>query len=122
MKQKHAFLILSIACIPAILHAANLYINLINFPSFGDDFQYLQLVEYVQHHSIYENVNAIFQPHNQIHRIAYGRLMMLISYCFWGFIDSVACTMIWLVYRDNKKGDLHAGTDATAITAHFFVD
>jgi hypothetical protein len=87
MKQKHAFLILSIACIPAILHAANLYINLINFPSFGDDFQYLQLVEYVQHHSIYENVNAIFQPHNQIHRIAYGRLMMLISYCFWGFID-----------------------------------
>jgi len=87
MKQKHAFLILFIACIPAILHAANLYIYLINFPSFGDDFQYLQLVEYVQHHSIYENVNAIFQPHNQIHRIAYGRLMMLISYCFWGFID-----------------------------------
>jgi len=87
MKQKHAFLILSMACIPAILHAANLYINLINFPSFGDDFQYLQLVEYVQHHSIYENVNAIFHPHNQIHRIAYGRLMMLISYCFLGFID-----------------------------------
>jgi len=87
MKQKHAFLILFIACIPAILHAANLYIYLINFPSFGDDFQYLQLVEYVQHHSIYENVNAIFQPHNQIHRIAYGRLIILISYCFWGFID-----------------------------------
>jgi hypothetical protein len=87
MKQKHAFLILFIACIPAILHAANLYIYLINFPSFGDDFQYLQLVEYVQHHSIYENVNALFQPHNQIHRIAYGRLMMLISYSFLGFID-----------------------------------
>jgi hypothetical protein len=87
MKQKHAFLILFIACIPAILHASNLYIYLINFPSFGDDFQYLQLVEYVQHHSIYENVNAIFQPHNQIHRIAYGRLIMLISYCFLGFID-----------------------------------
>ena len=87
MKQKHAFLILFIACIPAILHAANLCIYLINFPSFGDDFQYLQLAEYVQHHSIYENVEAIFQPHNQIHRIAYGRLIMLISYCFIGFID-----------------------------------
>jgi hypothetical protein len=87
MKQKHAFLILFIACIPVILHAANLYIYLINFPSFGDDFQYLQLVEYVQHHSIYENANAIFQPHNQIHRIAYGRLILLISYSFLGFID-----------------------------------
>ena len=87
MKQKHVFLILFIACIPAILHATNLYIYLINFPSFGDDFQYLQLVEFIQHHSFFENVEAIFQPHNQIHRVAYGRLIMLISYCFLGFID-----------------------------------
>lgn len=94
MKQKHVFLILFIACIPAILHAANLYIYLINFPSFGDDFQYLQLVEYVQHHSFFENIEAIFQPHNQIHRIAYGRLMMLISYYFLGFIDFKWMTII----------------------------
>jgi len=94
MKQKHAFLILFIACIPAILHAANLYIYLINFPSFGDDFQYLQLVEYVQHHSIYENVNALFQPHNQIHRIAYGRIMMLGSYYIFGFIHFKWMTII----------------------------
>jgi hypothetical protein len=87
MKQKHAFLILFMACIPAILHAANLYIYLINFPSFGDDFQYLQLIEFIQNHSFFENLEAIFQPHNQIHRIAYGRIMMLVSYYFMGFID-----------------------------------
>ena len=87
MKQKHVLWIILLASIPAVLHFAKLTHLLINFPSFGDDFQYLQLVEFIQHHSFFENVEAIFQPHNQIHRIAYGRLMMLISYCFWGFID-----------------------------------
>jgi len=87
MKQKHVLWIILLASIPAVLHFAKLTHLLINFPSFGDDFQYLQLIEFIQHHSFFENVEAIFQPHNQIHRIAYGRLMMLISYCFWGFID-----------------------------------
>ena len=87
MKQKHVLWIILMASIPAILHFAKLTHLLINFPSFGDDFQYLQLIEFIQHHSFYENVEAIFQPHNQIHRIAYGRLIMLISYCFFGFID-----------------------------------
>ena len=87
MKQKHVLWIILMASIPAILHFAKLTHLLINFPSFGDDFQYLQLVEFIQHHSFFENVEAIFQPHNQIHRIAYGRLIMLISYCFMGFID-----------------------------------
>ena len=87
MKQKHVLWIILLASIPAVLHFAKLTHLLINFPSFGDDFQYLQLVELIQHHSFFENLEAIFQPHNQIHRIAYGRLMMLISYCFLGFID-----------------------------------
>jgi hypothetical protein len=87
MKQEHVLWIILIASIPAILHFAKLSHLLINFPSFGDDFQYLQLVEFIQHHSFFENVEAIFQPHNQIHRIAYGRLIMLISYSFLGFID-----------------------------------
>ena len=87
MKQKHVLWIILMASIPAILHFVKLNHLLINFPSFGDDFQYLQLVEFIQHHSFFENVEAIFQPHNQIHRIAYGRLIMLISYCFIGFID-----------------------------------
>lgn len=87
MKQKHVLWIILMASIPAILHFFKLYHLLINFPSFGDDFQYLQFIEFIQHHSFFENVNAIFQPHNQIHRIAYGRLIMLISYCFLGFID-----------------------------------
>ena len=87
MKQKHALWIILIACIPAILHFVKLNHLLVNFPSFGDDFQYLQLVEFIQHHSFFENVEAIFHPHNQIHRIVYGRLIMLISYCFLGFID-----------------------------------
>ncbi len=87
MKQKHVLWIILMASIPAILHFVKLNHLLINFPSFGDDFQYLQLVEFIQHHSFFENVEAIFQPHNQIHRIAYGRLIMLISYSFLGFID-----------------------------------
>lgn len=87
MKQKHVLWIILMACIPATLHFVNLNLLLINFPSFGDDFQYLQLIEFIQNHSFFENVEAIFQPHNQIHRIAYGRLMVLISYFFWGFID-----------------------------------
>ena len=87
MKQKHVLWIILMASIPAILHFAKLNHLLINFPSFGDDFQFLQLIEFIQHHTFFENLEAIFQPHNQIHRIAYGRLMMLISYCFLGFID-----------------------------------
>ena len=87
MKQKHVLWIILMASVPAILHFAKLTHLLINFPSFGDDLQYLQLVEFIQHHSFFENVEAIFQPHNQIHRIAYGRLIMLISYSFLGFID-----------------------------------
>ncbi len=94
MKQKHVLWIILLASIPAVLHFAKLTHLLINFPSFGDDFQYLQLVEFIQHHSFFENAEAIFQPHNQIHRIAYGRLIMLISYCFWGFVDFKWMTII----------------------------
>ena len=94
MKQKHVLWIILMASIPAFLHFAKLTHLLINFPSFGDDFQYLQLVEFIQHHSFFENVEAIFQPHNQIHRIAYGRLMMLISYYFLGLIDFKWMTII----------------------------
>jgi hypothetical protein len=82
------------ASIPAILHFAKLNHLLINFPSFGDDFQFLQLIEFIQHHTFFENLEAIFQPHNQIHRIAYGRLMILVSYYYLGFIDFKLMTIL----------------------------
>lgn len=62
MKQKHVLWIILLASIPAVLHFAKLTHLLINFPSFGDDFQYLQLVEFIQHHSFLKMQRPFSNP------------------------------------------------------------
>lgn len=59
----------------------------LNFPNWGDDYAFLELLDYVQKHSWRENIDYIFHFHNNIHRIAYSRTWILVQYTLLGNLN-----------------------------------
>lgn len=68
-------------------HFYRLQLHTLNFPNWGDDYAFLELLDYVQKHDWKENVNYIFHFHNNIHRIAYSRIWILIQYALLGHLN-----------------------------------
>ncbi|MHA8053974.1 hypothetical protein [Aquirufa sp. OSTEICH-129A] len=68
-------------------HFYRLQIYTLNFPNWGDDYAFLELIHYVKNHSIQENIAYIFHFHNDIHRIAYSRIWVLMQYAVWGQVN-----------------------------------
>ncbi|MHA8060053.1 hypothetical protein PQG22_02115 [Aquirufa beregesia] len=68
-------------------HFYRLHLYALNFPNWGDDYAFLELLDYVHQHSWKENVAYIFHFHNDIHRIAYSRIWILIHYALGGNLN-----------------------------------
>ncbi|RXK48918.1 hypothetical protein ESB04_08175 [Aquirufa rosea] len=84
-KEKLAWLL----ALGAILffHFYRLHLYTLNFPNWGDDYAFLELIDYVKNHNLTENISYIFHFHNQIHRIAYARLWVVIQYAIGGELN-----------------------------------
>lgn len=87
MKATRTKLFLFLACIPVFIHFYLLQQTLINYPQWGDDFLFLELLDYSKTHSITEIFSALFIPHNQIHIIAWAKGVAYFSHLFSGTLN-----------------------------------
>lgn len=74
------FFFLLVLLIPIVCHFVNLSWTIINYPNFGDDFVYIELIEYANQHSFIETFKYIFKLHNQVHLIVASKIFVLVNY------------------------------------------
>jgi len=84
MKATKTKLFLFLACIPVFIHFYLLQQTLINYPQWGDDFLFLELLDYSKTHSVTETFSALFIPHNQIHIIAWAKGIAYLNHLISG--------------------------------------
>lgn len=70
--------------IPIFIHFFLLQKYLINFPFWVDDFTFIQIIKQKNQSSFFEFIPLLFEAHNEIHRIVFGRLLVLLIYFFSG--------------------------------------
>ncbi|WP_395768255.1 hypothetical protein [Aquirufa sp.] len=118
MKATKTKLFLFLACIPVFIHFCLLQQTLINYPHWGDDFLFLELLDYAKSHSIAETFVALFTPHNQIHIIAWAKSIVLLSSLFSGPLNFKILTILanaqwlailYLLYRYVKHKQYPSG-------------
>ena len=68
-------------------HFYRLQVYTLNFPNWGDDYAFLELLDYVKQHTLQENMAYIFHFHNDIHRIAYSRIWILVQFAVLGNLN-----------------------------------
>jgi len=101
--------------IPAAIHFFLLNKYVINFPSWGDDIVYLDLIEKFDKISWPERLTNIFAFHNYIHRIAFSRTLLVLIYKITGNVDFKAIVLVanlqllailWIIYKYLKREQL----------------
>lgn len=111
MKLTRTQLFLLIACIPIFIHFFLLQQTLINYPNWGDDFLFLELIDYSNKHTFFATFAQLLIPHNQIHIVAWAKSLTLISYFISGSLNYKVLTILaniqWLaifyiIYRYLK--------------------
>jgi len=70
--------------IPIFIHFFLLQKYLINFPFWVDDFTFIQIIKQKNQSSFFEFIPLLFEAHNEIHRIVFSRLVVLLIYFFSG--------------------------------------
>ena len=70
--------------VPIFIHFFLLQKYLINFPSWADDFTFIQIIKQKNQSSFFEFFPLLFEAHNEIHRIVFSRLLVLLMYFFSG--------------------------------------
>jgi len=68
--------------IPIFIHFFLLQKYLINFPFWVDDFTFIQIIKQKNQSSFFEFIPLLFEAHNEIHRIVFSRLVVLLIYFF----------------------------------------
>jgi hypothetical protein len=92
-KNRNIFLVV-LVLIPAAIHFLLLNKFLINFPSWGDDIIYLDLIEKFDKISWPERLTNIFAFHNYIHRLAFSRTLLILYAKIAGNIDFKVIIML----------------------------
>ena len=112
--QRNIFLVFLIL-IPAAIHFFLLNKFLVNFPSWSDDFIYLDLIEKFDNNSWHERLTNIFAFHNSIHRIAFSRILLLLYFKIIGTINFKIIiilanfqwiAILWVIYKYLKREQL----------------
>lgn len=84
MNRSRINIFLCFAAIPIVLHFYLLNQTIINFPSWGDDFLFFELIEHARKDSWTQLLAFLFKPHNQIHLLFFGKVFALLSYWLFG--------------------------------------
>jgi hypothetical protein len=113
-KSPNIFLIVLIL-IPVAIHFFLLDKFLVNFPSWGDDIIYLDLIEKFDKISWPERLINIFAFHNYIHRIAFSRTLLVLYFKIIGTINFKVIIMLanlqlvailWIIFKYLKREQL----------------
>ena len=94
MKLSRTQLFFSLACIPIFIHFFLLQQTLINYPNWGDDFLFLELLDYSNKHTLSETLGQLLIPHNQIHILVWAKSITLISYFISGSLNYKLLTIL----------------------------
>ncbi len=87
MKLTRNHLFLCLATIPLVFHFYFLSTTLINFPSWGDDFLFFELIEHLHKDNFIGFIQFLFKPHNHIHLLVFGKLFVLLGYFIFGSLQ-----------------------------------
>lgn len=87
MNRSRINLFLCFAAIPIVLHFYLLNQTIVNFPSWGDDFLFFELIEHAHKDSWAQTLAFLFKPHNQIHLLFFGKAFALLSYWVFGSLQ-----------------------------------
>ena len=113
-KQRNIFLVVLIL-IPVAIHFFLLDKFLVDFPSWGDDIIYLDLIEKFDRISWPERLTNIFDFHSYIHRIAFSRTLILLYFKIIGTINFKVIIMLanlqsaailWIIFKYLKREQL----------------
>ena len=110
-KQRNIFLVVLIL-IPVAIHFFLLDKFLVDFPSWGDDIIYLDLIEKFDRISWPERLTNIFDFHSYIHRIAFSRTLLILYFKIIGIINFKVIIMLanlqsvailWIIFNYLKR-------------------
>jgi hypothetical protein len=81
--------------IPIVLHFFHLIDTLQNTPTWTDDFLFLEMIpKLFEGANISSILQQLFAPHNEIHRIAFGRVFVALYYFFFHEVDFKQLTIL----------------------------
>jgi hypothetical protein len=113
-KQRSIFIVVLIL-IPAVIHFFLLNKFVVNFPSWGDDIIYLDIIEKFDKISWPERLGNIFAFHSYIHRIAFSRTLLILYFKIIGTINFKVVIMLanlqsiailWIIFKYLKREQL----------------
>ena len=94
MAKSHNIFWVVLILIPVAIHFFLLDKFLVNFPSWGDDIIYIDLIEKFDKISWPERLSNIFAFHNYIHRIAFSRTLLILYFKIIGTINFKVIIML----------------------------
>jgi hypothetical protein len=65
-----------------------------NFPSWADDFTFIHIILQQKQYSFFEFIPLLFKTHNEIHRIVFSRLLVILMYFFTGEFNFKTFTIL----------------------------
>ena len=112
MAKQHNIFLAVLILIPAAIHFFLLNKFVVNFPSWGDDILYLDLIEKFDKISWPERLGNIFAFHSYIHRIAFSRTLLIFYFKIIGIINFKVIIMLanlqsiailWIIFKYLKR-------------------
>ena len=80
--------------LPIFIHFFLLQKYLMNFPSWADDFTFIHIILQQKQYSFFEFIPLLFDAHNEIHRIVFSRLLVMLLYFFTGEFNFKTFTIL----------------------------
>jgi len=80
--------------LPIFIHFFLLQKYLMNFPSWADDFTFIHIILQQKQYSFFEFIPLLFKTHNEIHRIVFSRLLVILMYFFTGEFNFKTFTIL----------------------------
>jgi hypothetical protein len=87
MRVTRTHLLFCFSIFPIVLHFYLLNRTIINFPSWGDDFLFFELIDHAHKDSWFDFIKFLFKPHNQIHLLVFGKVFTLFAYWIFGSLQ-----------------------------------
>ena len=115
MEKNRNIILIVLVLFPAAIHFLLLNKFLVNFPSWGDDIIYLDLIEKFDKISWPQRLNNIFDFHSYIHRIAFSRTLLLLYFKIIGTVNfkviimfaNLQCmAILWVIFKYFRREQL----------------
>lgn len=94
MNKPNQFLWGIFLLLPIFIHFFLLNTYLINFPTWADDFTFIQVIRHQKELTFFEFIPFLFETHNEIHRNVFGKLSIIIFYFLNGEFDFKTFTIL----------------------------